>query len=488
MVERLKTRPRPAPCRPAMAGRFAFLVAAAIVLYWLAAPAAAAEPGSLPLRPGELFPQPRQRGLDEIDSLPTRDAPCPVCDFTVAIPLADPLMRRPAGYDGPPLKWRMDAASRDADLCPYPGPGKIAFQADLVSCPSCGYTRKADHFPEPVPTEAKAWVLANLLPAMREAQINLLGRRGPEMSEAEILDFFNSQSEIPDTVRTELFHTYLNAVHARPAQLADICVQAAWAARREAARPPRARIFARHVAVIEDELAAAGAGVHQQADALRAMLRKWGHNRQGLPGANDMAARMLLVGRWCRLGFLDEAEAILLGLYQECRERFLRPEQDPLWSATTARASHSQRKVELEALRSEAEREILVRTEMVRRERDIIFEASEHIRQALGDGALDKQPEEALFQAYLVGEFLRRGGRLPLAAEWFKNLASLAGPDTSLGLAAQEQLGCLGEEAGSRVNLLSALGQDGELFARLRRICGGLRRSGEGDLPETVAP
>ncbi len=37
--------------------------------------------------------------------------------------------------------------------------------------------------------------------------------------------------------------------------------------------------------------------------------------------------------------------------------------------------------------------------------------------------------------------------------------------------AAESQLRFVGEEAGDKVNLLSAFGQDGELFDRLRRIC-----------------
>lgn len=459
-----------------MAKMTAFFAILALSSCLAASPAGSLEPGTPPPRPGGPHPQPRQRGLDEIEALPVLDATCPVCAFVVSAPRPDSLMRRPAGYDGPPLKWRMDAAEQDADLCPYPGPNKIDFQADIVTCPSCGYTRKAERFADPVDTEAKAWVMANLLPAVREAQLSLLGRRAAEMGEAEIRVFFNRQSEIPDTVRTELHHTYMTAVHAPPLEQAEACALAAWACRREAARRPRARIFARHAAVAAGAQGTEG-GLHARIDALRAMLAQWRQRRQGLPGADDMTVRMILAGLWCRLGFHEEAEGELQDLFQECRERFLRPEQDPLWSATTARASRSHRTAELEALRGEAEREIMVRTEMVRRERDLMLEASRHIRQAMRDGALDDDPDEAQFQAYLVGEFLRRAGKLPLAAEWFKNLANLTDPDSPVAAAARAQLACVGEEAGHRVDLLSALGQDGDLFSRLRRIAGGARRT-----------
>lgn len=447
----------------------AVVVCAACILF-----APAAQAGTLPLRPRALHPEPKQRGLDEIHELPEREAACPVCGYMASVPLADSLMRRPPGHVGD-LKWQMHAASRDSDLCPYPGPGKLSHQADIVICPSCGYAREEERFGDPVPPEAIAWVLSNLRPSLREAEKTLVGNRRNDMNEDELVAHFNRQERIPDTIRTEHFRTFLAAIHAAPAERARACLLAAWAARRETAAPPRGAFLAKHAAVATAELAKAkrsAPGLHGDITAMQGVLRRMRQkNRDALPGADHMAGRLLLAGMWDRFGFLDEAETLLQELYHECRERFLRPEQDPLWPATSTRASRTHRLNELEIIRADAENEALMRLEMVRRERELLTAGADRLREAFRAGAFDADPEEARFHAYMTAECLRRAGSLPLAAEWFKNLIGVAKPESDLRRAAEEQLEFVGEEAGDKVNLLSAFGQDGELFDRLRRIC-----------------
>lgn len=438
--------------------------------------AVSGELGTLPLRPGESRPAPRQRGLDEIHELPTREETCPVCGHKVTVPLADKLMRRPAGFAGE-LTWEMHAERRDSDYCPYPGEGKLSYQADVVVCPSCGYAREEGAFSAPVPREAAAWIMTSLRPALREAETALIGTRRGEMTEDEMIAWFGDQERIPDTIRTEHWRTYLLAIHAPPRERARACLLAAWASRRETAARPRGAVLARHAAKVSADLAKAKRsepGLHGDITALREMLRRMqAKNRDSLPGADHMAGRMLLAGLWVRLGFLAEAEETLQALYHECRERFLRPEQDPLWGSTSARAARTDRLDQLEAARVDAENEVLMRLEMVRREREQLTAAAQCLRDAFRAGDFDASPDEARFQAYMVGEILRRAGNLPLAAEWFKNLLGVAPADSEIARAAAVQLECVGEEAGDRVNLLSALGQDGELFARLRKICTG---------------
>lgn len=416
----------------------------------------------------------RQRRLDEIQELPKKTVPCPVCDFGVEVPLADKLMLKTP----PPAEtaWRMEAAYRDTDFCPYPAPGKVSWQADVVICPNCGYAAEAKSFGQEVSDEAAEWVLANLQPALREAQAGLLGWRRGEMTDEEVAVFFNSQSEIPDVLRLEHWLTCLDGGHAPPLERAKGCWRSAWAFRRQLAANPRSEIFARHAVELQNELKtanAAGDDLHSEITALRALLRKKRQGQSGLPGAVDMTGRLLLAGLWDRHGFLGEAEKLLQGLYHECRERFLRHEQDPLWGETSQRASKTHRLNELELMRTDAEREVFMRLEMVRGEQSRLTAASELIRKAVRNGELDGKPKEALFYSYLTGEFLRRAGNLPLASEWLKNLVSLAGEETPVGKLATRQLNCVGEEAGDKVNLLSAFGQDGDLFARLRGICGG---------------
>ncbi len=464
-----------------------------LLLILIATPASALDAGSLALSPESAQPQPKQRSLDEIYELPTATTACPVCKFQVNIPLADRLMRKTPTYPGSldnwqtwlkwqqspgphpsvTTKWRMQAEQRDADLCPYPAPGMLDYQADLPVCPSCGYTQNNAQFAEPVGEEAANWVKENLQPALRQTQIRLLGIHAAEMRQDEIVAFFNQQDLIPDTLRTEHHRTYLAAIHAPALERARANLLAAWAVRRYLATPPKGPAFAK---TAQNVLADLGKNRKQDSDTLgelaqlRTMLRRARQNRDGLPGAADMAGRILMAGLANRLGDWQEAEKILQTLQEECRERFLHPDQDPLWSSTSARASRSHRLEELEGIRQDCEREVLVRLDLIRREREILLVAAGCLRDALRQGELDRQPDAALFHAYETAEALRRAGNLPLAAEWFKNLLNLAPPESDLAKAAALQLDYTGTEAGEKINLLSAFGQDGDLFAILRRI------------------
>lgn len=452
------------------------LLAGVLCLVSFAAPSQKA--GALPLRPGEEHPQPRQRGLNEIEAIPTREAPCPVCSFVVVIPEADTLMRQTSGKADRPA-WRRHYEERDADLCPHPGRGKVDFQADIVVCPSCGYTRRQEQWDNPVSAEEAEWVRSNLRPALREAFSALLGKRAGDMDDNDKAVFFNRQETIPDTLRTEFHRIRLAAAHAPALEQAEACLLAAWAARREVARLPKGDMLAKHAAAVFadlDKTKRAPPGIHRDIDALRTLLTRRRQGKTGLPGGYDMAGRLILAGLWDRLGFLDETEAILGGLYEECRERFHRLDQDPLWSDTNSRASRSHRQSELEVMRGDAEREVLVRLSMARRERELLTDASRCIREAFRNGEFDNRPADALFHAYIMGECLRRAGDLPLASEWFKNLQYLAAEDSHLARAAAIQLKYVDEEAGDRINLFSALGRDGELFDKLRAICGGARK------------
>ncbi|MCC8165262.1 MAG: hypothetical protein LIQ31_03710 [Planctomycetes bacterium] len=140
-----------------------------------------------------------------------------------------------------------------------------------------------------------------------------------------------------------------------------------------------------------------------------------------------------------------------------------------MWSQTSTRAGQAHRLNELEAIRRDLEQELFVRLEMVRRGREQLAAAALAVRDAFLEGALDGTPDDALFWTYMRGEILRRQGDLPLANEWFKHLLANARPGSAIAAAAR-QLELLNIEAGDRVNLLSALGRDGDLFERLRAI------------------
>lgn len=444
--------------------------------------AAALDAGALPFDLGS-FPfeefglgSSEQRGLDEISELPQRKDTCPVCGFLVAVPLVDSLMRVPSGTDVKKT-WQMDAAYRDTDFCPYPPPNKVFWQANVVLCPNCGYAAETSRFSDAVSPEASEWVLANLQPALRAAQSELLGWRRGEMTEEEVAVFFNHQAEIPDAIRLEHWLTCLDGMHAPRLTRAQGCWESAWGFRRRLVSEPQSEVFVRHGVELRSELSRVkriNGGLRGEIEAVRGVLRRKRQRREGgelsLPGGFDMTGRLYLAGLLDRRGFLDEAEKVLQELYTECRERFLRPEQDPLWVETSTRASRTHRLNELELLRSDAEREVLMHLELLRGEQSRLLAASELLRKSILAGDLNNRPGAALLSGYLVGEFLRRTGNLPLAAEWFTNILSFKGIGEGLRGLVGEQLALVEEEAGDSVNLLSALGRDGELFVKLRTI------------------
>lgn len=424
------------------------------------------------------FGSSQQRGLNEIGELPHRNEICPVCGFLVEVPLVDSLMRDAADNKAT-RAWRMDAAYRDSDFCPYPSPGKVFWQADVVICPNCGYAAETTAFPAEVPTQAAEWVRANLQPALREAQAALLGWRRGEMTEDEVAAYFNRQSEIPDAVRLEHWLTCLDGMHAPLLQRARGCWESAWGFRRRLVEEPRSEVFMRYGAQLREGLSRvkrAREGLRGEIDAVREVLRSRRRQRGGgespLPGGFDMTGRLYVSGLLVRRGFLAEAEGILEELHAECMERYLRPEQDPLWPETSARAARTHRLNELELLRADAEREVLMHLELLRGERSRLQAAVELIRGAMMGTEIDGRPKAALLYGYLMGEFLRRTGNLPLAAEWFTNILRLGGIEEPLRKLVAEQLELVAEEAGGDVNLLSALGEDGEVFSRLREIYG----------------
>ncbi len=453
--------------------RFPAALGAAALLALLSAGSARGMDWSLlSPRPGPDAAEPGQRGLDEIDDLPAREAACPACSHPVLVPEADKLMRRPAGQAGAAPEWRMHAGSRDADLCPHPGRNKVAFQADVVICPACGFAAGAEEFGRPIPAEIAAWAAAALRPNLREAQNRLLGARAGEMTERQIVDFFNRQEDIPDAIRLEHLRIYRVAARLPRLRQAEAAWLAAWAARREVAAPPRNDFLARRAANVLAAMGKNPSGPAGELEALDRLLGRGRGSRDRLNPAERVAARMLAAGLKDRLGLGREAEAELGDLLAWLKERFLRPDQDPLWSATTPRASRAYRLDELENIRREAEGEAAVRLDLLREEAGNLNRAAQLIREALLAGECDGDPDGALFHSYLAAEFLRRTGDLPLAAEWFRNLAALAPGDSPLGRAARERLDRLNGQAGDRVNLLSALGRDGEVFEKLRKICG----------------
>lgn len=446
----------------------------ALAALWACA-AVAGEAGDLALRPGETTPRPRQRGLNEIEALPERLADCPACGYPVAAPEVDKLMRRRPGQDeGPPPRWQLDAAGRDADLCPHPGPGKIDYQADVVVCPRCGFAEKADRFSTLLPPGTASWAASALRSSLRDVQYSLLGERANEMTEDQVIDFFNRQAEIPDAVRMEHFRIYRLAGVFPKLERAEATWLAAFAVRRELCRPPSGDFLARRRADADAALAKIKRdlpGLAGEIAAVRQLFRTARSGRERAAPADRMAARLHLAGLLSRQGFADEAEQQLERLLEECRERFVHSEQDPLWPAVAPRASRSYRLNELETVRLEMEREIAARLDLLRLEREYLEAAAQLVREAVLGGECNGKPAEALFYAYLTGEFLRRTGDLPLAAEWFRNVAGLAPADSDIARAAGMQLRLVEEKAGDRVNLLSALGRDGEYFEKLRGIC-----------------
>ncbi len=451
--------------------RAALLVAALYASLSIPGILRAQEAGDFPLRPGAIHPPPAQRGLNEIDELPGREALCPACGYTVRIPLVDKLMRTRPGLAGRELVWEMHAAGRDADGAPYPGKNKLSFQADIVICPDCGFAAPAGKFEEALPGETRKWALETLRPNLRAAEKALLGKRAADMAEADIIAFFNRQEEIPDSVRTEHYRIYALAAHLPKMVQADATRIAAWALRRESAGRPRGEFLAARWEAVEAAAKSRNASA-APAELMEIVRFLTGKNRAGKDrsGYGDRFAARLMLASWdIRQGFHTNAIERLETLQKECRERFLKPDQDPFWPNTSVRASRSFRLTELETIRSEIEAELAVRLHAARAEQELLEQAADLLRAAIVNGECPER-ENALYHAYLVGEFLRRCNHLSLAAEWFKNLVNLADADAPVVRAARKQLEVVKQQAGEHVNLLSALGQDGEVFEKLREI------------------
>lgn len=460
---------------PAPEARFAFtclfLALSAYAAGW------AATPGDpvVPARPGAIEPRPPQRGLDEIAAIPVKKVPCPSCGHEVEIPEVDKLMRRPAGGDAAEPVWEMHRESVDSDLCPHPGKGKVRFQADIAVCPSCGFAAKAGDFALPLPRRLIAWIDSELKPNLRETQKKIIGARSATMSDAEIIEFFSNQADIPDAIRLEHARVFHEANGAAQALQAEMSWLAAWAARRELASPPKGAFLARRAENVAAEMAKSAqhrSGVTGEVEILRRLVAKNRSGKDRLEPGERWAARMMLAGRLVRLGRYQEAEKELSRLYLDAHERFLRSDQDPLWQYTSSKASRLHRADELERFRADIETETMVRIELVRAELRNLLRAVDHIREAIMLGEFDGDRENALFHAYLAGDFLRRGDHLPLAAEWFRNIVIIEPAGTRLRAASEARLEEIREQAGESVNLLSALGQDGDVFEKLREICG----------------
>ena len=430
------------------------------------------EAGALPLRPGETLPPPRQRGLNEILDMPTHEIVCPACEYVLVLPDVDKLMRRSPG-DGPAPAWRMDETSRDSDLCPHPAPDKLSYQADLVVCPSCGLSAPGKIYAETLEPMARKWVIDTFRNDILNVEKTLLGKRADDMPETEMIDFFNRQQEIPDTVRTE--HNRIRVLAKKEPALvrAEATWLAAWAARREVCRTPKGDFLAKRTASVVAAMASVKrqrTGVHGDMEALVHLL---GRNRSGKErlGIGDrLAARIMLAGLKARVGCNQEAKRELEDLLRYFRDRFVHPEQDPLWSVTSSKQSRDRRRQEMEEIRSECEAETAVRIGLLQRQEEYLHSAAGLIREAILDGDLDSRPGEVLFYVYLGGDFLRRSGHLPLAAEWFKLILSLAPEGEPVEQAAQLQLAETRRQAGDATNLLSAIGEDAEAFERVREI------------------
>lgn len=432
----------------------------------------AGDAGALPLRPGEVFPQPGQRGMDEVAELPMRDIGCPACSFAMEVPDVDKLMRRPPNAEETP-PWRLHAASRDADLCPHPGPGKLAYRADLVTCPSCGFSAPLADYYTGMDEEARRWVVDTFRPSMRAVQKRLLGGRAATMTDDEIVNFYNRQSEIPDIVRTEHYRVFSLARKDPALVRAEATWQAAWAIRRELASPPKGDFLSGRVAGVQAALAKVKRESEGQSGEIAALAHLLGRDRKGeerLSVADRLAARMLLAGLKARQGLDGEAREIYLTIQTFCHDRYARPDQDPLWPLTNAKAARPIRVAQLEEFRAETEAEVVARMELLRQQEALLREAADLIRSAIALGELNGDPDGALFHAYLVGEFLRRSGNLPLASEWFKLVLGAAPMQSPLEQAARMQLELVRKQAGDGGNLLSAVGEDGELLDAVRKI------------------
>ncbi len=428
----------------------------------------AQEAGVFPLQPGAVFPEPSQRSLQNIEAIPTTTATCPVCGHVVQVPLVDTLMRGKNGDE--PLRWRMHAASRDADMAPLPAKNRVNWQADIIMCPDCGLALPVDKFSQPVPPEIAEWVMETLKPNLRAMQKTVLGKRASSMSENQIIEFFNRQEAIPDIVRTEHYRIYAVAASLPLLEQAEATWLAAWSLRRESASHGKGEFFAKYQNAVEAMLDKnANASQSARMDALRRLLGKTRAGKDRVPYAEQLAARLLLANEMFHRGLYKDGLALLGEIHKRAQDRFLKPDQDPLWPFTSKNAARSVRLNELETIRTDAENELAVKMDQIRLEQELLGDAADLVREAILAGEIT-DCEHALYYAYLVGEFLRRHEEFPLAAEWFKNLINLAQPDTPVADAARRQLALLQEQAGD-MNLLAALGQNGEMFEKLREIC-----------------
>jgi hypothetical protein len=423
--------------------------------------------------PGKPLPRPPQRDITGIVALPTHDRACPVCGFVIAVPEPEKLMRG-AGGEEPPPEWEMDMAEQDADLCPHPDRKKLAYQADILVCPSCGLAAKTGDFFSLTDPGLRAWALERLRPNIRAAQRQLLGKRGDQMTGEECAAFFNRQEELPDRLRTEQARATYAALRAPRLVQAEMNWRSAWAARRELTLPPGEKALAATAKNLREKLERQTAPPGGVEELIAALVLLQGKNRAGrerLAGAELCASLMLLAGLYARHGDREAADETLVRLRAVAGERYARAEQDPLWPATPSRASGPEREKALEDLRDGLEREAGMRRLLLAGEGDLLSRAAGLLKDALAAGEFDGDPERAVFYSYLIGEFLRRSGALPLAAEWFKAVQGLTAGADPLHARSASQLEAVSIQAGDRANLLSAIGRDGELFEKLRAIC-----------------
>ncbi len=448
----------------------------AILMCFLVCLCAAAAGGGEMLRfPGLVYPQPRQLGLDDIDALPEHETTCPVCGYAVLVPEIDKLIYGydPGGAGETAPVWQMHAESVDSDLCPHPGKGKVAFQADVVVCPSCGYAAKAKEFGQPLDPELRQWVVETLKPGIQALQIRLLGERGRQMSEEERIAFFNHQNEVPDLIRLEHARSILAAKRAAKLARAETAWRAAWSCRRTLNSLPSGQFLAAKgagaVPKLEKRLKPQDS-VKEKIAALIALQGKTRSGKMRLTPVERIYASLLLAGAYDRRGFHDQALDELTRFLDQSRERYAKPERDPLYAATAGVVAKKDRPRYLENARLEIEQEIASRIAILASEQEYLGEAADFLKEALLDNEIT-DPDLALFFGYLISDLQRRRGELALAMEWFKAVAALAAQGSALQQAATDLMETTAVQAGDSVNLLSAIGHDGVYIEKLREIC-----------------
>ncbi|MDR0362265.1 MAG: hypothetical protein LBJ46_06225 [Planctomycetota bacterium] len=447
----------------------AFLLAPAL----FSLPLPAGEAPDLLAWPGKPHPRPMQRDLNEVEAIPTHEDDCPVCGFAIAVPEPDKLMHRTTDGESRPV-WEMHVMEQDADMCPHPGPHKLDYQADILVCPSCGLAAKVDDFFTLVNPGFRAWTLERLRPSIRAAERRLLGKRGADMTDEECAAFFNRQEEIPDRLRTEHARTVYAALRADKLTQAEMNWRAAWAARRALTLTPTDTALAgaaKRALEAHEKRLAGETGIDERIAAWTHLQGKTRSGTDRLPAPERYIGIVLSAGLRDRMGDSQAVEEELSRLYVLSRERYTRPEQDPLWPGTPSRAPRREREHFLEEMRAAFEREATARSLLLSSEKDYLRRAVDHLKDALLAGEMDDDPERALFHAYMIGEFHRRLDELPLADEWFKAVLGLADGAEDLRRFAARQRETVAKQAGNRVNLLAGIGHDGELFEKLRAIC-----------------